>query len=367
MAVSRIDEAGLNVNQYGNRNLIINGAMQVAQRATSATTVSGSGVYDTIDRLKLWEDSDGAYTSEQSSTAPDGFATSVKFQVTTADTSLSSAQYACVAQIIEAQNLQQLAYGTNAAKDITVSFYVRSNKTGTYCLCVEKNDSTRYLFVKEFTIDTADTWERKIITVPPDSNIKASGGAIANNNGDGFRVFIFLASGSSYHGTNNVWNTNTSYFTTSNQVNWLDSTSNNFYLTGMQLEVGDTATDFEHRTFGDELARCQRYFCRTYTYGTATGTATANGCVSGPVFAAITYSSPGTFRFPVEMRSAPTVQVYSTQNADTTGKVTADAADGTAGTAFTGTASTFIYRNNDSTGVVANAFLKAQATADAEL
>jgi len=256
---ARLDTVGGSSGALSNRRLTINGAMQVAQRATSATAVSGAGVYDTIDRLKLWKDNDGAYTSEQSTTAPDGFGNSVKFQVTTADTSIAAAQYSCIAQIIEAQNLQHLSYGTSAAKDITVSFYVRSNKTGTYGFSIEKNDSTRYIFVKEFTIDAADTWERKIITISPDSNIKASGGAIANNNGNGFRAFIFLASGSDYHGTNNVWNTNTSAFTTSNQVNWMDSTSNNFYLTGMQLEVGDTATDFEHRSFGDELARCQRY------------------------------------------------------------------------------------------------------------
>ena len=138
--------------QLGGRNLLINGAMQVAQRATSATTASdASGAYDTIDRLKIWEDTDGAYTSEQSTTAPEGFGTSVKFQVTTADTSLSSAQYSCIAQIIEGQNAQHLSYGTSAAKDITVSFYVRSNKTGTYCFSLENTDSTRYLFVKEFS------------------------------------------------------------------------------------------------------------------------------------------------------------------------------------------------------------------------
>ena len=297
MAVSRINEAGLNVNQYGNRNLFINGAMQVAQRATSATAVSGAGVYDTIDRLKLWKDNDGAYTSEQSTTAPDGFGNSVKFQVTTADTSIAAAQYSCIAQIIEAQNLQHLSYGTSAAKDITVSFYVRSNKTGTYGFSIEKNDSTRYIFVKEFTIDAADTWERKIITISPDSNIKASGGAIANNNGNGFRAFMFLASGSDYHGTNNVWNTNTSAFTTSNQVNWMDSTSNNFYLAGMQLEVGDTATDFEHRSFDDELEKCRRYFFKYSTNGDAMG-------------AGIWYANNqvlGYHKYPKRMRAAPTM------------------------------------------------------------
>lgn len=138
MAVSRIDEAGLNVNQYGNRNLIINGAMNVSQRATSATAAVAGGSYITLDRYKIYNDTDGAYTSEQSTTAPDGFPNSMKLQVTTADTSLSSAQYAAFGQFIEAQNLQQLAYGANAAKDVTVSFYVRSNKTGTYCFALIK-------------------------------------------------------------------------------------------------------------------------------------------------------------------------------------------------------------------------------------
>ena len=281
-----------------NRNLIINGAMQVAQRATSATAVSGAGVYDTIDRLKLWKDNDGAYTSEQSTTAPAGFGTSVKFQVTTADTSIAAAQYSCIAQIIEAQNLQHLSYGTSAAKDITVSFYVRSNKTGTYGFSLEKSDSTRYIFIKEFTINAADTWERKIITISADSQIKASGGAIANDNGNGFRAFIFLAAGSDYHGTNNVWNTNTSYFTTSNQVNWMDSTSNNFYLTGMQLEVGDSATPFEHpRSYGDELARCQRYYYEISGNNTLVGHGFYFGSSEVDVLV----------NFPVPMRASPSV------------------------------------------------------------
>lgn len=287
-----------------NRNLIINGGMQCWQRATTATTVSGaSGVYDTVDRFKLWEDTDGAYTSERSTTVPDGFGYSLKLQVTTADTSLSSAQYSCIAQIIEARSLQHLAYGTDAAKDVTVSFYVRSNKTGTYGFCLEKNDSTRYLFVKEFTIDAADTWERKIIKVAPDSQIKASGGAIANNGGEGFRAFIFLASGSTYaQATNNAWNTNTNYFTTSNQVNWMDSTSNNFYLTGMQLEVGTEATPFEHRSIGDELLRCQRYLC---TYAFPNTNARHYGSLDNYGY----YMSE--INFPVEMRASPSGIVTS--------------------------------------------------------
>ena len=366
MAVSRINEAGLNINQYGNRNLIINGAMQVDQRGSYTITTTGSPEYGGPDRFHMWsyvstEQVVGDVTQSTDVPSGNGFGYSRKFDVTTAERAVAANEALIMAQLIEAQNLQHLEYGTSSAKDVTVSFWIKSTKTGTYCFFINQEDATR-IYVKEYTVDASDTWEKKIITIPGDAS-----GTINNDNGRGFWVGWVLMAGTDRHGTANAWRATGDDYATSNQVNAVDSASNNIYLTGVQLEVGDTATDFEHRTFGDELARCQRYFCRTYTYGTATGTATANGCVSGPVFAAITYSSPGTFRFPVEMRSAPTVQVYSTQNADTTGKVTADAADGTAGTAFTGTASTFIYRNNDSTGVVANAFLKAQATADAEL
>ena len=245
-----------------NRNMIINGAMQVAQRATSATAVSGAGVYNTIDRLKLWNSSDGAFTSEQSTVVPSGqgFNNSVKFQVTTADSSIGANQYATFGQIIEAQDCQRLNFGTSAAKTSTVSFWVRSNKTGIYCLAYDKEDSPSTSFVKEFTISSADTWEKKEIVVTPDSQIKGSDGAIANDNGRGIRVFIGLAWGTDYHRADGTWGTGTGRFATSNQVNWLDSTSNNFYLTGLQVEVGEQATPFEHRSFGDELARCQRYF-----------------------------------------------------------------------------------------------------------
>ena len=278
---------------HGRRNLVINGAMQVAQRATATTTVSGAGVYDTIDRLKLWESTDGAFTSEQSTESPDGFSNSVKLAVTTADASLAANQYACIAQLIEAQNLQHLAYGTDAAETVTISFYVRSNKTGIYCLALAKQDSTTLNHIKEFTINSADTWERKILTIAPDSNIKASTGAIANDNGIGFRVFIGLAWGTDFHTTKDTWIA-ANDFATSNQVNWMDSTSNNFYFTGFQVEVGDKASPFEHRSFGEELSACKRYFQQSYT-----GT--------DQYWISTQYNSDNhwaTFEFP-EMRAAP--------------------------------------------------------------
>ena len=140
-----------NGSSLANKNFIINGGMSVAQRGTSAVA-AGAGTYPSIDRLKCYESTDGAYTLEQSTTVPSGqgFSNSAKFAVTTADTSLAAAQYAQFSQVMEAQNLQSLAYGTSDAKTITLSFWVRSNKTGTYSITLVKEDSTNTHYVKIF-------------------------------------------------------------------------------------------------------------------------------------------------------------------------------------------------------------------------
>ena len=282
-----------NVNKgssLANKNFIINGNMSVAQRATSATA-SGDGTYNTVDRWKTWEATDGAFTSEQSTDAPEGFSNSFKLACTTADTSLASSTYAAFAQIIEAQNLQSLDYGSSDAKPITLSFWVKSNKTGTYCTNIEKTDSTLYRYVKEYTISSADTWEYKTVTILPDSNIQGGAGAIANDNGQGFRVFWSLGHGSTYSGaTADSWQTG-SLHTTNNQVNWMDSTSNTFYITGVQLEIGEKATEFEHEPIGTTLEKCQRYYTKfqatsAYSYygsGVSSATTTARIFKSFPV------------------------------------------------------------------------------------
>ncbi len=352
-------------------NLIINGAMTVAQRSVSAVA-AGNPNYPSVDRYKAWEGTDGAYTVEQSTDAPTGFTKSLKAQVTTADTSLAAGQYAQILQNIEAQDCQHLDYGLSTAKTLTLSFWVKSSKTGTYCITAYKEDSTgsasTLLFPKEYTISSANTWEHKTITIEPDSQIKAATGAIDDDSGVGIAIYWNLAQGSTYTGgTDGTWSANTNHFATTNQVNWMDNTSNNFYLTGVQLEVGPQSTDFEHRTFGDELQRCQRYFCRTYPHGTATGTATSSGAVCSASQASTVYMSAGTFRFPVEMRDTPACVVYSTANANTTGKVSSDSTDGTGSASFILATSAFIHRNNDGAGVSANTFLKAHVTADAEL
>jgi hypothetical protein len=303
--MSKARELAQKPNQpTGRKNLIINGAMNVAQRNSSSAVLAVSGEsYDTVDRFKFAEGTSGAFTSEQSSDAPDGFSNSVELNVTTADTSLAAGEYAYVYQAIEAQDLQHLGYGTNSAKTLTLSFWVKSSKTGTYCITFNKFDITSYHFVKEYTIDTADTWEKKTITIEPDSNIKASGAAIGNDNGLGLRVFWGLAWGATYNGgTDNVWTTDTTDYATSNQANWMDSTSNNFYLTGVQLEVGSVATEFEHRSFGEELALCQRYYHQQER--------TANpikGVYIGIGQVGQTTQALAIYTLPVSMRTTPTL------------------------------------------------------------
>ncbi len=275
-----------------NRNLIINGAMQVAQRGTSETGVTGSEYANAPDRFKAQVTSAGTWTLSQSSTAPSGFANSYKWDCTTADASLAAGDVIQFAHKVEAQNLQQLQYGNSDAQAVTVSFYVRSNKTGIYILEIFQEDSSRSIS-KSYTIDSANTWERKTITIQGDSS-----GTINDDNGTGFDMLWYLAAGSNF--TSGTLATDWASIVSANravgQVNLADSTSNDWYITGVQLEVGEQATPFEHRSYGEELATCKRYF---HVYG--------GGADEYPVTGVWTGSQaifPFTF---AEMRAAPTV------------------------------------------------------------
>lgn len=295
-----------------NRNLIINGDMQCWQRAIAATTAVNDK-YSTVDRFKFYADSDGAFTTERSTghRGDTGHDTALKCVCTTADTSLGATQAASVSTRLEAQNLQHLRYGTSNAKKLTVSFWVRSNKTGVYSFALTKNDSPDHTIVSEYTISSADTWEQKTISIPA-----LTGSSINNDNGIGLSVEFALAYGSTYTtSTLDQWTT-ANDFASTNQVNWLDSTSNNWYLTGFQMEVGDTATPFEYRSFADTLAQCQRYFAKSYRYEYHAGHASALSWVQTEFHE----NNQGTgwreyysFPFPVRMRTTPTITIYDTQ------------------------------------------------------
>lgn len=305
----------------GNRNLIINGDMQCWQRATAATAAANG--YSTVDRWYMTENTDGAYTTERSTDHPFGSGYSLKCQVTTADTSLSAGQSAFLDHYIEAQNLQHLNYGTSDAKSLTLSFWVKSNKTGTYTISLYKQDTTAYMYTKEYTISSANTWEKKTITISPTAGstsfITSSGGAIANDNGLGLGLAHGLAWGSNFTGgTSDSWSSTVANYSTTNHVNWMDSTSNNFYLAQVQLEVGSTATEFQHESYGETLAKCQRYY---YEIG---GTAANDFAQKG--YQAANQYEMNTLSHPTTMRAAPTLTKSGTFNVTNIGQPTAVAA-----------------------------------------
>ena len=300
MAVSRINEAGLNINQYGNRNVIINGAMKVAQRGTSETGIGASSGYFTVDRYKLQVGATSAgrltMTQEAITDLP-GFANCAKLACTTADTSIAAGELLIFRQILEGQDLQQFAKGTSDAKQFTVSFYVKGNASATYVCELFDGDNSRQIS-KTFSVTTS--WTRVVLTFPADTT-----GAFADDNGISLYLQIWLHTGSNYSsGTLNStsWASNTNANRAVGIDSFFDSTSRTFFITGVQLEVGDTATDFEHRTFDDEEQRCLRYYYRMSANGDA-------------VAAGLFYKANQVLayhKFPKRMRAAPTASTSGT-------------------------------------------------------
>ena len=240
----------------GRRNLIINGAMQVAQRGTQvtgATTID----YFTCDRFKFFIGNLGTWTVDQSTDSPNGFSNSLKLTATTADASPASGDYAVLVQYIEAQNLQHLAFGTSDAKQLTLSFWVKSNKTGnaTFEIIQKDNSNTHRTF--SYSINVADTWEYKTISIPADTS-----GNINNDSGVGFEIDWWLNSGSTFTGGSHpaTWTTQVNANRNPSNIGVGGATSDYFAITGVQLEVGSVATPFEHRSYGEELALCKRYY-----------------------------------------------------------------------------------------------------------
>ena len=281
-----------------NKNVIINGNMSVAQRGTSFTTVT-DGTY-TLDRFNYRKSNDGEVTITQDSSAPDGFANSLKVDVTSADDSLSASQLAFLEYNVEAQDLQRLAFGTSSAKNFTLSFYVKSNKTGTYAVNISQNDNSSKQATLNYTINSANTWERKSLTFTGDTS-----GVINDDNGIGFLVYWVLAVGSTFTSGGSTSATFQTYANANlgagHAVNLLDDTANEWFITGVQLEIGQNATEFEHEPFANTLRKCQRYF---RTFGGNSG--------NERVAVGFYYSSTG-FRTVIplspQMRATPTLTV----------------------------------------------------------
>jgi len=262
LADARIPANALNSNvsvpnQSAFKNIIINGSMDIAQRATSVTGITGSG-YNTLDRWKTNISSLGTWTQSQSTDVPtgQGFATSLKMDCTTADASPSASDSLRIWTTFEGQNLQYLKKGTSSAESLTLSFWVKSNKTGTYIAELFDNNNTRNIS-KSYTINSANTWEKKTLTFAGDTS-----GAFTNNNALSLYLMMWLGAGSDF--TSGTLQTSWGAYTAANravgQVNLADSTSNNLYITGVQLEAGTSASDFEFLPVDVNLRRCQRYY-----------------------------------------------------------------------------------------------------------
>jgi len=295
MAITRIGKPALaNVREPNFRNILVNGDMSISQRSTSASSIT-SGGYHACDRWKEDMTSAGTWTISQSTTVPtgQGFATSLKMDCTTANGSLSANSELMVQQRLEGQNLQYLKKGTSDAVSTTLSFWVRSSKTGTYICELQDVDNTRQIS-KSYTISSADTWEKKTITFPGDTT-----GALDNNNARSLDCSFYLAAGSDLSsGTlSTTWTAKTDANRAVGQVNLADSTSNEWYITGVQLEAGSVATDFEFLPADVNLRRCLRYYTQVTQNHYFAG-ARANGTDS---------LIGGRFYTSVPLRAGPTI------------------------------------------------------------
>jgi len=292
-----------------NRNLIINGSMNVSQRGTSSTGLHDSGYY-TVDRFALVfgnEDELRVTMSQNSVTDLPGFANSLKVQTTTAESAIAADESYYIINRYEGQDFQQLKYGTSSALSTTLSFYVKSSVTGTFAVAIYQTDGND-IIGSTYTINSADTWEKKEITFA--GNTLA---AIVDDNTNAIMIDWFLAAGSNFTSVNNTsWGGyETGKLAFGHGTNAVATTTNaTWEITGVQWELGEQATPFEHRSFADELARCQRYYQKSYNYSVAPGTNTQDGATYTVTQATASYPSAGHTHFKVEMRAAPTITSY---------------------------------------------------------
>jgi hypothetical protein len=286
---------GTEVWRYGSnpttaKNLIINGAMTVSQRGTSFTALTDAYCLDQFIYIK--DASTAVIDVTQSTDVPsgEGFGKSLKIDVTTADASIDANDLAKIQTPIEAQNLTQLKYGSAGAQTMTLSFWIKSTKTGTFNAFAYQPDGNRF-YNASYTVNVTDTWEHKTVTISGDSS-----GTINYDTGTGLIVGWTLIAGTNWTGSADTWSGNADYAVSSYSM--LDNTANNIYITGVQLEVGSVATDFEHEDYGTTLAKCQRY---VWVVPTVNGDYICMGLVGSST------STLNLLPLPVTMRAVPTL------------------------------------------------------------
>lgn len=325
--------------ELGMRNRIINGAMVIDQRNAGASITPANGQYS-VDRWQCASTAASKFTAQQNAgavTPPAGFVNYIGLTSTSAY-SVISTDSLIVLQRIEGQNISDLAWGTSSAATITLSFWVRSSLTGLFSGSLSNSAANRaYTFT--YTINSANTWEQKFITIVGDTS-----GTWLTTNGIGIGLAFNLGTGSSYLGTAGVWNAGTAFGVTG-QVNIVGTSGATFYITGVQLEKGSTATSFDYRPYGTELALCQRYY---FKHQGATGTRFGTG------FNSTTTNAVAWVPFMTPMRSAPSAL-----------EQTGTAADYSVAYLATGTAcsSVPIFNNADTLGSTITFVLSSGLTA----
>ena len=312
--LAKMGEVLTNGQIGGRRNIIINGAMNVAQRSTSETGKGDANGFFTCDRWRIHVGSTataGRFTMSQATDVHDGFANALKLDCTTADTSIAAGEQLQLQQRFEGQDLQQLKKGTSDAEKVTVSFYVKGNASATYVCELEDIDNSRNN-TQAFSVTT--DWTRVILTFDGDTT-----GALDDDVNRSFNVNFWLHGGSTYSGgtfASNTWaSTTDANRYAGSRTSFFDSTDRTFFITGVQLEVGSQATPFEHRSFGEEKKLCERYYFQTQSQNFAGVASATNRLIAG-------------YRIP-DMRATPSFTFISyngttarlskaTNNADTT-------------------------------------------------
>ena len=292
--LAKMGEVLTNSQIGGRRNIIINGGMNISQRATSATGLGGNQSYSTVDRFRQnTANTAGRFTMTQTADGPSGFANCMKLECTTADTSIAAGEVGIIQYKIEGQDVQQIKKGTSDAEKITISFYVKGNANATYVCELEDVDNTRNN-TQAFNVTTS--WTRVVLTFAADTT-----GALDDNNAESLTLNIWLHAGSTYSGgtfSSNTWasTTNANRYAGS-RTSFFDSTDRTFFLTGLQMEIGSQATPFEHLSVGESLQLCKRYYNKQLV---ASSNFTMSGLVDGSRYSA------NVFQFSPPLRTAPT-------------------------------------------------------------
>ena len=356
-----------NLTNRTNKNLIINGAFQVAQRGTSSTSTG----HQTVDRFECsFGGTDEAPTQAQADVASGttpytlGFRKCYKITNGNQTSGAGAADFLGIEYYVEAQDMANSGWNyTSSSSNVTLSFYIKSSVAQSFKGFVRTRDGTEQRYPFDTGSLSADTWTKITKTISGNSNLQFD-----NNNDKGLQIVLAAFWGTDYTDnsvTENAWSAySASTRMKDNTSTWYTTNDATLEVTGFQLEVSDHATDFEHRSFAQELKLCSRYYQKSYNYSTALGTATNSGAITNTAYAASAFAG-FSVQFETRMRADPTVTIYGTSG--TSGKMNADSSEGTAQASYIGEKNFFAHRQSDSTGTGNNVYMRCHFQADSEL